>query len=436
MTLQIRDATQPFAGCYQVQFFGLTSDKVAGYRESEDCLFVNVWVPSNATRDSSLPVLVWLYGGGFVSGHTEPREGVKFVSEHRDIIFVSFNYRTNIFGFPGSDAVEAKNAGLLDQRLALEWIRDNIGSFGGDSSRITFMGVSAGSMSVSAYAFAYADDPIVSGLIHMSGQATSIDPAGPEQWLAVVNRTNCLAGGDTVEEQLRCMKELPPRELRRGISASNLIPFGDDLGLRGSATLAPVVDNVTVFSAAEYLERGRAGQFAHIPMFSLSTLHEGDGISPFDPTSDPAINYTLSDVLTAVVFHCPTAAATSFFAAAGVPTYRALYSGTFAELQPYPWARAYHGADAFLFMGAENTYAYEDVGDDIINAGRLLRAAVAAFVRDPADGLAAELAWPRYDPTNVTLVNLFADNTPSFTVEDPVEYDLVCEALPASESFK
>jgi len=83
------DATGSFAGCYQVLYNTILSDKIAGTRESEDCLFINVWAPSNASANASLPVLIWIYGGGFAEGASTPYDGVGFVTEHPDVIFVS-----------------------------------------------------------------------------------------------------------------------------------------------------------------------------------------------------------------------------------------------------------------------------------------------------------------------------------------------------------
>jgi carboxylesterase type B len=84
---------------------------------------------------------------------------------------VSINYRVNVFGFPGAPTLSDPNPGFLDQRLAIEWTRNNIAAFGGDPQRITITGHSAGSMSCDDYAFAHKSDPIVNGFILSSGTA-------------------------------------------------------------------------------------------------------------------------------------------------------------------------------------------------------------------------------------------------------------------------
>jgi para-nitrobenzyl esterase len=123
---------------------------------SEDCLTLNVWTPADA-KPGSLPVMVWIYGGGFVSGGTsENRQDGQFLA-HRNVVVVSMNYRLGIFGFFELPELTAEsphhasgNYGLLDQTAALAWVKNNIAAFGGDPNNVTIFGESAGSISVSA----------------------------------------------------------------------------------------------------------------------------------------------------------------------------------------------------------------------------------------------------------------------------------------------
>jgi para-nitrobenzyl esterase len=127
---------------------------------SEDCLYLNIWTPvkpKNLTK-KHLPVLVYFYGGGFIAGDgSEPRYDGEHMARSEDIIAITVNYRLGVFGFlvlPGlakeSPHHAAGDYGLLDQVQALRWIKKNIAAFGGDPSKITIAGESAGSMSVSA----------------------------------------------------------------------------------------------------------------------------------------------------------------------------------------------------------------------------------------------------------------------------------------------
>ncbi len=123
---------------------------------SEDCLTLNVWTPVNA-KPGSLPVMVWIYGGGFNSGGTsESRQDGQFLAR-RNVVVVSMNYRLGIFGFFAHPELTAEsphhasgNYGLLDQTAALLWVQKNIAGFGGDPNNVTIFGESAGSIAVSA----------------------------------------------------------------------------------------------------------------------------------------------------------------------------------------------------------------------------------------------------------------------------------------------
>ncbi|QIW98318.1 hypothetical protein AMS68_003836 [Peltaster fructicola] len=121
----------------------------------EDCLYLNVQRPSGTNSTSKLPVLVWIFGGGFETGSTSLYDGqlmlAKAMSLKKPYIFVAMNYRVAAFGFLASAELATEgntNLGLRDQRAALEWVQDNIGPFGGDPSKVTIWGESAGSWSV------------------------------------------------------------------------------------------------------------------------------------------------------------------------------------------------------------------------------------------------------------------------------------------------
>ncbi|KAI8439894.1 hypothetical protein MSG28_001357 [Choristoneura fumiferana] len=129
--------------CPQVEEFNNT---IVG---TVDCLHLNVYVPTAASSRNRLPVLVWIYGGGFEIGFAgRYLYGPKFLVRH-DIILVTLNYRLGPYGFMCLDTPAAPgNQGLKDQQLALRWVRDNIEAFGGDADKITIFGESAGSASV------------------------------------------------------------------------------------------------------------------------------------------------------------------------------------------------------------------------------------------------------------------------------------------------
>jgi para-nitrobenzyl esterase len=127
----------------QADAFGM--DQLAG---GDDWLTLNVWSP-DPSRDAGLPVLVWIHGGAYAIGASGLPEydGARLARD--GVVLVTFNYRVGIEGFAHIDGAPA-NRGLLDQVAALEWVRDNIRAFGGDPSRVTVFGQSAGGGSVAA----------------------------------------------------------------------------------------------------------------------------------------------------------------------------------------------------------------------------------------------------------------------------------------------
>ena len=121
--------------------------------QAEDCLRVNVWTPGvDAARR---PVMVFIHGGGYYGGgtHDASYDGARF-AERGDVVLVTIQYRLGALGWLDLESLggaayrQSKNAGLLDQRLALAWVRDNVARFGGDSGNVTIFGESAGSSSV------------------------------------------------------------------------------------------------------------------------------------------------------------------------------------------------------------------------------------------------------------------------------------------------
>ncbi|MBV9266900.1 MAG: carboxylesterase family protein [Acidobacteriaceae bacterium] len=150
----IRKATEFGHRCMQGHIFADMVFRDPG--PSEDCLNLNVWTPA-ISPDAKLPVMVWIYGGGFQAGaSSEPRQGGENLAR-KGVIVVSMNYRLGIFGFFSHPELTKEsphhasgNYGLMDQAAALDWVQRNIAAFGGDPGNITIFGESAGSMSVSA----------------------------------------------------------------------------------------------------------------------------------------------------------------------------------------------------------------------------------------------------------------------------------------------
>ena len=142
---------------------------------SEDCLYLNIWTPARSAEER-LPVLVYFYGGGLTAGDgSELRYDGESMARH-GIVALTVNYRLNVFGFLAHPELTQEsphrasgNYGLLDQAMALQWVKDNIAAFGGDPDRITIAGESAGSLSVSAQMASPLARGLIAGAIGESG---------------------------------------------------------------------------------------------------------------------------------------------------------------------------------------------------------------------------------------------------------------------------
>ncbi|MEQ2186585.1 hypothetical protein GOODEAATRI_030156, partial [Goodea atripinnis] len=131
-----------------LQLTGLLND-VYG---SEDCLYLNIWVPHNKSVATNLPVMVWIFGGGFLVGDSFGDNYLysgQEIADRGNVIVVTLGYRVGSMGFLSTgDAGLPGNYGLWDQQAAIAWVYRNIRSFGGDPSNITLFGESAGGASV------------------------------------------------------------------------------------------------------------------------------------------------------------------------------------------------------------------------------------------------------------------------------------------------
>ncbi|XP_070539024.1 cholinesterase-like [Ptychodera flava] len=182
---------------------------------SEDCLNLNVWTPS--PRPTNAVVMVWIYGGGFYSGTSglSVYDG-KFLAAMENVIVVSFNYRLGPLGFLYSGRNAPGNAGLLDQVLALQWVQNNIDHFGGDPSRVTIFGESAGSDSVGYHLLSPLSRNLFQYAILQSG--TPNNPWGFITHELALDRTKRLAGvvgcnNFDNDQMMTCLRDVDPREL-------------------------------------------------------------------------------------------------------------------------------------------------------------------------------------------------------------------------------
>ncbi|XP_038046538.1 cholinesterase 1-like [Patiria miniata] len=169
-------AKEPWVGTYDATYFRDACMQNPAYvgnaPVSEDCLHLNIYAPKPALPEGAA-VMVWIHGGGFSTGSSREYYGQSLVASG-DVIVVTINYRLNVFGFltTGDEALPG-NVGLMDQVLALEWIKKNIAAFGGDKNRVTIFGQAAGSASVSFHILSQLSEGLFDRAIMQSGTAFS-----------------------------------------------------------------------------------------------------------------------------------------------------------------------------------------------------------------------------------------------------------------------
>ena len=209
-------------------------------RVSEDCLYLNVWVPKTHPRLRRSAVMVWIYGGGFYSGTTTLNlyDG-KILAAENNIIVVSIGYRVGALGFLAlGDAACPGNAGLFDQLMGLEWVQQNINHFGGDPNNVTIFGESSGSVSVSIHLLSPLSRTKFSRAIMQSGTAnmpwgTVTMEEGKRRSLELAFDYLGCSRSDNMEKVVECLRSVPPQRLvdeqwvTRGILQFPFVPVID-----------------------------------------------------------------------------------------------------------------------------------------------------------------------------------------------------------------
>lgn len=210
----VRDATAPSTPCAQQ----------LGAVGSEDCLYLDVRVPRGVRPGERLPVLVWLPGGGFVTGAAKEYDGTELATSGR-LMVVTVNYRLGALGYLSSPALGEGNYGLMDQAAALRWVRRNAASFGGDPENVTLAGQSAGARSVCALLAS----PLARGLFDratvQSGACENRVPTLAEARAFGARATEEL-GCTTAPDVAACLRERPVGKVLEALSSIPLTPHG------------------------------------------------------------------------------------------------------------------------------------------------------------------------------------------------------------------
>ncbi|KAH6885723.1 Alpha/Beta hydrolase protein [Thelonectria olida] len=256
----------------------------------EDCLTINVQRPAGTKANAKLPVLFYIFGGGFELGSAAMYDGTSLlntgIGNSQPFIFVAVNYRVAGFGFmPGAEikADGSANLGLLDQRMGLQWVADNIASFGGDPDKVTIWGESAGAISVLDQMVLYGGDadyngkPLFRGAIMNSGSVVPAAPVDGVKGQEIYDTVVANAGCSTASDSLECLRAL---DYDAFLDAANSVP-----GLLSYNSLAlsylPRPDGTVLPDSPEILIA--TGRYHAVPMINGDQEDEGTLFALFQP---------------------------------------------------------------------------------------------------------------------------------------------------------
>ncbi len=360
--------------------------------EQEDCLYLNVWTPDPAPAEPR-PVMVWIHGGSNMVGSTgdfvpfPPFQDVRLYDAHRlaalrNVVVVTLNYRVGVFGFFGHTALASEDAaypyagnqGLLDQRAALMWVRDNVAAFGGDPGNVTIFGESAGSWDVCAHVAS----PLSNGLFHRaiseSGGCTTGIATAAEAATAATD-VSAAVGCSGAPDELACLRATPVSALLDALGDGPEVGFSRGLMSVDGGFLPAhprALFNAGTFAQVPYLLGANAdeGSLFFIGATEITTPAEytaalqgrfGAALAAqveavYPVTSFPSPQAALVRVVGDAGLVCATDDVARRVAAAGRRTY--VYE--FARVPPFPFVSllnlgAFHGSEIAYVFGSVTT---------------------------------------------------------------------------------
>ncbi|TFK35577.1 Alpha/Beta hydrolase protein [Crucibulum laeve] len=248
---------------------------------SEDCLFLNVFIPNTLNKDRNLPVVVWIHSGGYSVGSSDMYNGNDLIRESgAAVVVVTIQYRLGVFGFLSGQKVKDNgllNAGLLDQQFALKWVQQHIKKFGGDPAKVTIWGESAGAGSVLQHIVANGGrtEPslfrgAISSSLYFPPQYQFNDPILEANnsirnalFSEVSSQTGCASASDT----MTCLRAVNPAVLQNtNVNITSNAFFGTFI-------FVPVVDGTFItHRPTELLKEGRVNGEA---LLAVTNVFEG-----------------------------------------------------------------------------------------------------------------------------------------------------------------
>jgi para-nitrobenzyl esterase len=435
----VRGATEYGANCAQSGWGGGPGTIAEG--SSEDCLFLNLWVSSEAEPGDDLPVMVWIHGGAFVggSGAGGATTGESFASE--GVILVTINYRLGRLGhfaFPRlSDEHPDEPKGsyaFMDQIASLQWIKDNITAFGGNPNNVTIFGFSSGGVSVHSLMTI----PAARGLFHkaisesgggrdgvLTGRPLRKDNADPLYTISAetigVNFARKKGIEGTDEEAL---------EKLRALSVAEVVDDGQESDGEGGPRIysGPILDGSFVVETAE--SAYKANRQANIPLiigntsaeigggfinnsstkdelFSLFGEFEDEARAAFDPKGEKEFNEVITKFNTNWAWGEPARLTARSFVASDSPTYMYLFSYVPEAMRDRMRFGAGHGSEIpFVFNNLNTRWGNTQVTDEEKKIAKVLNSYWVNFAKTGNPNGEGLPEWPGYNIQNEQILEI------------------------------
>eukprot|EP00931_Biecheleriopsis_adriatica_P066515 TRINITY_DN4085_c0_g1_i1.p1 TRINITY_DN4085_c0_g1~~TRINITY_DN4085_c0_g1_i1.p1 ORF type:complete len:623 (+),score=77.82 TRINITY_DN4085_c0_g1_i1:69-1937(+) len=266
----------------------------------EDCLYLNVYAPSKVSNTSGLPVMVWIYGGGFVVGDNYELglyDGQHLCEQH-GVVLVAMNYRLGNLGFMALEALKQEdpdsstgNYGVQDQNLALKWVQRNIANFGGDPGQVTLFGESAGGMSVMWHLVSPSSKGLFHAAIMESGTSALSyffqrfeDASSYHEETAEILKCPAALGAAA---QLKCLRDLPMESILHGagselLRGAEVTPRPKDHSpLYPVMPVGPVIDGTSVGLMDVPIKLVEGGHFNKVPLITGANENGGTIFEPY-----------------------------------------------------------------------------------------------------------------------------------------------------------
>lgn len=423
---------------------------------SEDCLYLNVWRPAAATKPA--PVMVWIYGGGYIAGgSSDPTmDGTAFARQ--GVVLVSFNYRIGRFGFFGHPALTAAapagellaNYGYMDQVAALKWVQRNIAAFGGDPDNVTIFGESAGGESVHSLV----TSPLAAGLFHkainQSGAGRVNQAFG--RYLTTTPNAALVSSevqGTTFARQFGIAgSDADALAALRNLTAEQVIDGLDFAGMsspHGVATFSggPIIEGQMVLDEPQVLYR--SGRFNKVPMLLGSNdadigfakpagskdeafavfgpAHLAAARAAFDPQGTATVDQVRRQIAAVITSHEPPRFVARASAAQNVPAY--LYRFAYVpESLRATLPGATHALEIpFVFDTLDAAYR-SGLTDQDRQVARTVQSYWVGFAKTGRPGGTSLADWPSFDAAAGNLFEFTAAGGAQARASDPLKAQL------------